>query len=682
MHSLPRRILCQLLADYGPALLDEPSRVDALLADLCGSFYCERFLLVHALKERISAANRPIELWLRSCSQQLQKRFCFSSEAATWAVESWSFALGIASAVTNTDHKSKKTPNVGHLALSDTPLSTLHQLFAEWGPELLDDPGRVDALLADLCGPFARERFLLFHALRERIPTRLILARALREHIPAQLVLVHAPRERALAAHLIHPHGIAIYANWLSQHLQSLYGFSAEAARWAVESCSFAVNIALPVQNLATAGKPLTLVDEIMLRIRGHDPRSKAWVVAEVMARQKSKEHDEAIAAARLKAEERVAAEEAVRQKVKKQDEAAAAARLKAEERVAAVEAVRQKAEEQKDAVALARQKAEEREAADAVVRQKAKEKDEAVAVARLTEEEREAADRAVRQKASIREAEKAVSLERASETIAAQEIVLTKAEEWVATDATDDLKAREWSAAEEAVLQKAKEWVEAKVAEHQKLAGWSGAKAAERNETEELAEAEAVVLRKTEEWVETKVAENQKITEWIAAEGVVLQKIKEWIGAKEAERQKMFEWAAAEKAARVRAEEQSAAEEAARVKAEEQSTAEKAVLVKAEEQSAAEKAARLIALEETTLQILKATPMTSREVAAFLDREHEHAVSWLRRQQAAGKIEYVWLKRSPHHPCYQSKGHSISWSLHEGNNLPTEIEAVSERYG
>ena len=656
MHSLPRRVLRQLVVDHGAALLDEPSRVDAFLADLCGPYFCERFILSHALQVSNSIANWSVEHWLGSCSQRLQQRYCLAAEAAAWAVESWSFALDVAPTVASTNLNGKEVSYAGPRRLSDIPQRTLGQLLTDWGPDLLNEPWRVDALLADLCGPFARERFLLFHALRERIPTRLIVAQALREHIPAQLVLVHAPRERALAAHLIHPHGIAIYANWLSQHLQSLYGFSAEAARWAVESCSFAVNIALPVQNLATAGKPLTLVDEIMLRIRGHDPRSKAWVVAEVMARQKSKEHNEAIAAARLKAEERVAAEEAVRQKVKKQDEAAAAARLKAEERVAAVEDVRQKAEEQKDAVALARQKAEEREAADAVVRQKAKEKDEAVAVARLKEEEREAADGAVRQKASIREAEKAVSLERASETIAAQEIVLTKAEEWVATDATDDRKAREWSAAEEAVLQKAKEWVEAKVAEHQKLAGWSGAKAAESHETEELAEAEAVVLRKTEAWVETKVAENQKITEWIAAEGVVLQKIKEWIGAKEAERQRMFEWAAAEKAARVRAEEQSAAEKAARVKAEEQSIAEKAVLVKAEEQSAAEKAARLIALEETTLQILKATPMTSREVAAFLDREHEHAVSWLRKLQSADRVEYLWLKRSPHHPCYQTK--------------------------
>ena len=659
MHQHPRSVLRKLVADHGPALLDEPARVDAFLGDLCGSYLRERFILIHALQVSNSIANWSVEHWLGSCSRRLQQRYCLSTEAAAWAVETWSFALDVASTVAPTNLNGKEVSYAGPARLSDIPQRTLGQLLTDWGPDLLDEPWRVDALLADLCGPFARERFLLFHALRERIPTRLIVAHALREHIPAQLVLVHAPRERALAAHLIHPHGNAIHANWLSQHLQSLYGFSAEAARWAVESCSFAVNVAWPVKNLATVGKPLMFVDEIMSRIRGHDPRSKAWVVAEIMARQKAKEYDEAVAAARLKTVERVAAEEAIRQKVKKQDEATAAARLKTVERVATIEAVRQKAEEQKDAVALARQKAEEREEADAIVRQKAKEKDEAVAVARQKAEGRKAVDAVVRQKARIREAEKAVSLEKAKETIAAQESALKKAEEWVATDATDDLKAKEWSAAEDAVLQKAEEWVETKAAERQKIAGWSGAKAAERQKTEELAAAESLVLRKTVEWVATKELEQQKVVEWIAAEGMVLQKIKEWVGAKEVARQSMFEWAAAEKAARVRAEERAAAEKAARVKAEEQSTAEKTALVKAEERSTAEKAARLIALEEITLQLLKTTPMTSREVAAFLDRDHEQAISWLRRLQASGKVESIWLKRSPQHPCYQAKEHS-----------------------
>ncbi len=630
MHPRPERILRQLLVDYGPALLDEPTRVDALLADLYGRYPRERFLLVHALRVRVSVARWPVMSWIDSCAQRLQSRYCFSAAAAAWAVESWSFALGVASTAANTNQNVNEISVDVHSKLSDIPQRTLYQLLTDWGPDLLNNPGRVDALLADLCGPFPRERFLLFHALRERIPAQLILAHALREHIPAQMVLVHAPRERALAAHLIHPHGSAIHANWLSQHLQNRYGFSVEAAQWAVEGCSFALNFASPVQNLTTPGKPLPFIDERMMRILHRDPRSEAWISTEVVARRKAKEQDNALATVRQKAMERDAAEEAVCQKAKEQD----------------------------DAVAVVLQKAIERDAAEEAVRLKAKEQIEAVAVAGQKAVERDAAEEAVRQKAEKREAEKEVSLERANETIAAQETAMKKAEVWVTTEAADHQKAKDWGAAEEAVLRKAEEWVEAKTAEHQEIARWNGARATERRKAVELAAAEAVVLQKTEEWVETKTAEHQKTVEWIAAEAVVLQKIKEWVASKVAARKTMFEWAAAEKAARVKAEERSAADKCARAKAEERSAANKHARVKAEELSAAERAARRIALEEITLQIMRKTPMTSREVAGFLDREHEHAVSWLRRLQAADKVEYLWLKRSPHHPYYQTKEH------------------------
>ena len=662
MHPLPRRVLRKLLADFGLALLNEPARVNSLLADHCGPYHCERFLLVHALRQRNSIANWPVAQWLGSCSQQLQKRYCFSAEAAAWAVESWSFALGIASA--NESHNVTANSDGDHSTLSEIPQRTLNGLLTECGPDLLNDPNRVDALIADLCGPFPRERFLLFHALQERIPTQLILAHALREHIPAQKVLVHAPRERALAAHLIHPHGNAIHAFWLSQHLQNRYGFSAGAAQWAVEGCAFALNFAPSAQDLISTGKPLPFVDEVMLRIRRHDPRSRAWVSTEIISRQKAKEQVESVAMARQKAKEREAAEEAVRQKAKEQDEAVAVAGHKAKEREAAEEAVSQKAREQIDAVDVAGQKAKEREAAEEAVRQKAREQIEAVAVVGHKEEEREAAEEAASQKADKRSAEKTVSLSRAKETIEAQEAASTKAKEWIATKAADHRLAREWGAAEEAVLHKAEEWIETKAAEHQKIAGWSEAKVAELRMTEELASAEAVVLRKIEDLVETKTAEQQKSVEWVAAEAMVLQKIKEWVAAKEAARQKMFEWAAAERAARVKAEERAAAEETARVKAKEQSVAEEAAHVKAKEQSSAEMDARQLALEEITLHILKKTPLTSREVAAFLDREHEQAISWLRRLQARGQVESIRLERSPDSPCYQTKQSLSSLAL------------------
>ena len=100
MHPHPRRTLRRLLAQYGPALLDDPARLDALLADLCGPHHRERFLLVHALRERIPAEllaqPQGGAVHVRRLSQRLQRRYGFSDEAAQWAIESWALALDVA----------------------------------------------------------------------------------------------------------------------------------------------------------------------------------------------------------------------------------------------------------------------------------------------------------------------------------------------------------------------------------------------------------------------------------------------------------------------------------------------------------------------------------------------------------------------------------------------------------
>ena len=195
MHPLPNRTLRRLLAQYGPNLLDDPARVDALLADLCGPHHRERFLLVHALRERIPAdlLAQPHggAIHGRRLSQRLQRRYGFSDEATQWAIESWSLALDIAPLNPNT------LRDGSHTALSIWPQRTLRQLLEDYGPELLNEPERADALLADLCGPYPRERFLLVHALRERIPT--------------ELLLHHAPRQRLLTESSAQPQGTTIY---------------------------------------------------------------------------------------------------------------------------------------------------------------------------------------------------------------------------------------------------------------------------------------------------------------------------------------------------------------------------------------------------------------------------------------------------------------------------------------
>ena len=95
----PRHILRHLLATYGTGLLNEPSRVDAFLADLCGEYRRERFLLVQALRERVPAEllSQPqaVTTLRPRLTRRLQERCGLSTEAAHWAVESWAMALNI-----------------------------------------------------------------------------------------------------------------------------------------------------------------------------------------------------------------------------------------------------------------------------------------------------------------------------------------------------------------------------------------------------------------------------------------------------------------------------------------------------------------------------------------------------------------------------------------------------------
>ena len=75
LSNAPQLALRRLLTDYGPALLEDPARVHALLADLSGSCFRERFLLVHALQEHIPAELLVQHLDDTDQLQQLSQRF-------------------------------------------------------------------------------------------------------------------------------------------------------------------------------------------------------------------------------------------------------------------------------------------------------------------------------------------------------------------------------------------------------------------------------------------------------------------------------------------------------------------------------------------------------------------------------------------------------------------------------
>lgn len=101
MNDLPRQKLCDLIAQHGPALADDPRRCNALLKEQCGTYRPEIRVLVGALTEGVTDEMRkappdaPRPELLDRLRKQLQDNLDLSEEDARWGVESWAVALGI-----------------------------------------------------------------------------------------------------------------------------------------------------------------------------------------------------------------------------------------------------------------------------------------------------------------------------------------------------------------------------------------------------------------------------------------------------------------------------------------------------------------------------------------------------------------------------------------------------------
>jgi hypothetical protein len=101
MNELPRQKLCELIAEHGASLCDEPLRCEELLRDLCPNNPGEVNLLVDALRDGVASQLRspspvPMELRLSRLSKFLGQHKLLPQETARWAVESWALALGSA----------------------------------------------------------------------------------------------------------------------------------------------------------------------------------------------------------------------------------------------------------------------------------------------------------------------------------------------------------------------------------------------------------------------------------------------------------------------------------------------------------------------------------------------------------------------------------------------------------
>ncbi|MDY7078996.1 MAG: WD40 repeat domain-containing protein [Chloroflexota bacterium] len=101
MNDIPRQKLCEIVAQYGTSLKDDPRRTEALLRDFCGAYKREIFVLVSALREQVAADllasqdSVPHQVLLAQLTRRLQDNLALAEDAARWAVESWALALGV-----------------------------------------------------------------------------------------------------------------------------------------------------------------------------------------------------------------------------------------------------------------------------------------------------------------------------------------------------------------------------------------------------------------------------------------------------------------------------------------------------------------------------------------------------------------------------------------------------------
>ena len=131
--------------------------------------------------------------------------------------------------------------------MQDTPRLKLREIVNEYGVWLLDDPRRCRALLMDYCGEYKGEINLLYLALHEKI------ARELRSASPYL------------------PKGL-LYGR-LTRHLQDAYFFTEDVARWAVESCAYALDMpeANPELRVFKSKQSTTLM------VRSWSSSSREW---------------------------------------------------------------------------------------------------------------------------------------------------------------------------------------------------------------------------------------------------------------------------------------------------------------------------------------------------------------------------------------------------------------------
>ena len=488
--------------------------------------------------------------------------------------------------------------NGSHAGLSNAPQLALRRLLTDYGPVLLEDPARVHALLADLSGSSSRERFLLVYALRE--------------HIPAELLVQHSDDTDQMQQ--------------LSQRFQRRYGFSTEAARWAIETWSLTL-------KAARSGQVPALTKE----------RKEA----KANAHQLTRARDAARETARQKTIERAAAETVVLQKTNEFAAAETVVGQKASALDAAKEVVRRKIQVEE----IARQKGEEvKKIIVQILELNPLTPSEVEKIFGVSEEQAVTWLRQLQATGKIEE----ILLRRPHHYPAGFQV---KGRSYTSVVVTDEDK----RTAGVVARQKVKEWRAAEVGARRSEKERTAAISKTQQFAKERAAAESKTQQLAKERAEAESDAQQLAKESAAAESDAQQLTKRLAVAKTPVQQLARKQAAAEKAARLKSKEWSTAAAAAR-KMVKKRTETEAVARQTEKRSV-----------EIILQNLKQNSMTSREVATILETEQEQAIELLKQLLSDNQIEITWSERSPYAPCYKLAKHSSTPSVLKDQSAPRQ---------
>jgi formylglycine-generating enzyme required for sulfatase activity len=112
MNDIPRLKLIEIIAQYGPAVIDNPRQVEGLLRDFCGEYKREIHSLMDAFRERIPfdlvavPGDTPHAVLIANLTKRLVDNRPMAEDMARWAVVTWAIALGVVRAPSGTRHNS------------------------------------------------------------------------------------------------------------------------------------------------------------------------------------------------------------------------------------------------------------------------------------------------------------------------------------------------------------------------------------------------------------------------------------------------------------------------------------------------------------------------------------------------------------------------------------------------